>query len=142
VETGPVTQYVRHCNPLLPLDTWSLVMDHMGLCHQLLSPSVNSGGQRTAPSRWRSLVVAMYQLWVRTEHLDLVSGWPWYRCYPPIHLLCGSTSMYTSLQLYLPSPYSNSFLHLGTQLFGQKNGVSPRGSEIPPISTANGLCPV
>ena len=36
-ETGPVTQYVRQCNPLLPLDTWSLVMDHMGLCHQLLS---------------------------------------------------------------------------------------------------------
>ncbi len=36
-ETGPVTLYVRQCNPLLPLDTWSLVMDHMGLCHQLLS---------------------------------------------------------------------------------------------------------
>ena len=36
-ETGPSTQYVRQCNPLLPLDTWSLVMDHMGLCHQLLS---------------------------------------------------------------------------------------------------------
>ncbi len=36
-ETGPVTQYVRQCNPLLPLDTWSLVMDHMGSCHQLLS---------------------------------------------------------------------------------------------------------
>jgi len=36
-ETSPSTQYVRQCNPLLPLDTWSLVMDHMGLCHQLLS---------------------------------------------------------------------------------------------------------
>ena len=36
-ETGPVTQYVRQCNPLLPLDTWSLVMGHMGSCHQLLS---------------------------------------------------------------------------------------------------------
>jgi len=36
-ETGPTTQYVRQYYPLLPLDTWSLVMDHMGLCHQLLS---------------------------------------------------------------------------------------------------------
>ena len=36
-ETGPVTQYVRQCNPLLPLDTWSLLMDHMGSYHQLLS---------------------------------------------------------------------------------------------------------
>ena len=36
-ETGPTTQFVRQCNPLLPLDTWSLVIDNMGLCHQLLS---------------------------------------------------------------------------------------------------------
>ena len=36
-ETSPSTQYVRQYNPLLPLDTWSLGMDHMGLCHQLLT---------------------------------------------------------------------------------------------------------
>ncbi len=50
--------------------------------------------------------MAMDRVWVHTGHLDLGSGWPQYRCYPPIHLLCGCTSMYTSLHLYLPS--SNS----------------------------------
>ena len=36
-ETGPVVQYVRECDPRLPLITWAQVTDHMGLCHQLLT---------------------------------------------------------------------------------------------------------
>ena len=36
-ETGPVVQYIRECDPRLPLTTWPQVIDHMGSCHQLLS---------------------------------------------------------------------------------------------------------
>ena len=36
-EDSPMTQYIRQCNPLLPLDTWAQVIDHMGQCHRLLS---------------------------------------------------------------------------------------------------------
>ena len=36
-DTGPVVQYIRSCDPRLPLTTWSQVIDHMGQCHQLLS---------------------------------------------------------------------------------------------------------
>jgi hypothetical protein len=36
-EAGPVVQYIRACDPRLPLTTWPQVIDHMGLCHQLLS---------------------------------------------------------------------------------------------------------
>ena len=36
-ETGPVVQYIRECDPRLPLITWTQVTDHMGLCHQLLT---------------------------------------------------------------------------------------------------------
>ena len=41
----------------------------------------------------------------------------WHRCYPPVPLFCGRTSMYTFFFL--------SFLHIGTPFFGQKRGVSP-----------------
>jgi hypothetical protein len=36
-DMGPVVQYIRSCDPRLPLTTWSQVIDHMGQCHQLLS---------------------------------------------------------------------------------------------------------
>ena len=36
-ETGPVVQYIRECDPRLPLITWAQVTDHMGLCRQLLT---------------------------------------------------------------------------------------------------------
>ena len=36
-EAGPVVEYIRACDPRLPLTTWPQVIDHMGLCHQLLS---------------------------------------------------------------------------------------------------------
>ena len=36
-DTGPVVQYIRSCDPRLPLTTWPQVIDHMGQCHQLLS---------------------------------------------------------------------------------------------------------
>jgi hypothetical protein len=35
-EAGPVVQYIRACDLHLPLITWPQVIDHMGLCHQLL----------------------------------------------------------------------------------------------------------
>lgn len=35
--TGPTAQYIRQCDPLLPMDTWAQLIDHMGMCHQLLS---------------------------------------------------------------------------------------------------------
>jgi hypothetical protein len=69
--------------------------------------------------------VAMDRLWVRIGHLDLVSRWPWLRCYPPVPLFCGRTSTYTSLPLYISFFLFYSFLHIGTPLFGQKSGVSP-----------------
>ena len=59
-ETGPVVQYIRECDPRLPLITWAQVTDHMGLCHQLLSRTVVwtvvwtvvlIGTHRTASSR-------------------------------------------------------------------------------------------
>ncbi len=37
VNMGPVVQYIRSCDPRLPLTTWSQVIDHMVQCHQLLS---------------------------------------------------------------------------------------------------------
>ena len=36
-EIGSVVQYIRECDPRLPLITWAQVTDHMGLCHQLLT---------------------------------------------------------------------------------------------------------
>ena len=36
-DTGSVVQYIRSCDPRLPLITWPQVIDHMGQCHQLLS---------------------------------------------------------------------------------------------------------
>ena len=36
-EAGPVVQYIRACDPRLTLTTWPQVIDHMGLCHHLLS---------------------------------------------------------------------------------------------------------
>ena len=36
-EIGSVVQYIRECDPRLPLITWAQVIDHMGLCHQLLT---------------------------------------------------------------------------------------------------------
>ena len=36
--------------------------------------------------------MAMDRLRVRIGHLDLVSGWSWLRCYPPVPLFCGRTS--------------------------------------------------
>ena len=69
--------------------------------------------------------MAMDRLWVRIGHLDLVSRWPWLRCYPPVPLFCGRTSTYTSLPLYISFFLFYSFLHIGTPFFGQKSGVSP-----------------
>ena len=80
---------------------------HPRWCPVVGSPSVNSGRQRTVSSHWKSLEVAMDRRWVRIGHLDLVSGWPWLRCYPPVPLFCGLISMYTSLSLhFIPSSYS------------------------------------
>ena len=36
-DTGPVVQYIRSCDPRLPLTTWSQEIDHRGQYHQLLS---------------------------------------------------------------------------------------------------------
>jgi hypothetical protein len=36
-EIGSVVQFIRECDPRLPLITWAQVIDHMGLCHQLLT---------------------------------------------------------------------------------------------------------
>jgi hypothetical protein len=36
-EIGSVIKYIRECDPRIPLITWAQVIDHMGLCHQLLT---------------------------------------------------------------------------------------------------------